>query len=304
MTADRRPGHPRRLAGAAAARGTGVADRGRVWAQTRDPASHSGATIGWIRRYRAADGQLYAVLLAAYFFLPMVPALLVEVTYVSNNPAELATHVTHLLGLHGGTAALLRTVLLGAGQNRFSAVLLAILNLVLFGLGFARVLQLAHARSWAILLPRSAVADQARYLLVLLVMLGMTVLYVLQTRYVSGRSPAIGWLLDAAWLLVLFGFFVWTPRLLLHGRVSVRDLVPGAIFTVLGLIALRLLSVVVFAHWLQSYSKTYGALGIVMACFFWFIVGATILVLAAALSPALADRREFVEGRLEEHPPP
>ena len=303
MTADRRPGHPRRLAGAAYARGSGIAEHGRLWAETRDPASHSGAAIGWVRRYRAADGQLYAVLLAAYFFLTMVPAVVVEATYVSQNPAELGDHVAQHLGLHGATAALVGTVLAGAGQHRFLSVLLAILNLVLFGLGFARVLQLAHARSWGIDLPRSALVDQARYGLVLLVMLTMSFLYVLQTRYLSGRPPAIGWILDAVWLGVLLGFFVWSPTILLHHRVSRRALVPGAVFTVLGLAALRLVSVIVLAHWLESYSRTYGALGIVMASFFWIIVAATILVLAAALSPALAHRRELLAAGLKDHPP-
>ena len=39
------------------------------------------------------------------------------------------------------------------------------------------------------------------------------------------------------------------------------------------------------AHWLNWYSTTYGAFGIVIALFFWIILEATIIVLAAALSP-------------------
>ena len=45
------------------------------------------------------------------------------------------------------------------------------------------------------------------------------------------------------------------------------------------------------------YSKSYGALGIVMAIFFWLVIAATILVLAAALSPALAHRRDLRQAR-------
>ena len=37
------------------------------------------------------------------------------------------------------------------------------------------------------------------------------------------------------------------------------------------------------AHWLNWYSTTYGAF--VIALFFWIILEATIIVLAAALSP-------------------
>jgi voltage-gated potassium channel len=75
--------------------------------------------------------------------------------------------------------------------------------------------------------------------------------------------------------------------------------VPGAIFTVLGFIVLRLISSLLLTHWLHWYSHTYGALGIVMAIVSWMMVFATIMVLAAALSPALAHRRGPIEGQID-----
>jgi len=79
--------------------------------------------------------------------------------------------------------------------------------------------------------------------------------------------------------------------------VPARVLVPGAVFTIVCLIGLRLASTLVLTRWLTSYSQSYGALGIVMAIFFWLIIGGTILVLAAALSPALAERRHLIAAR-------
>ena len=105
-------------------------------------------------------------------------------------------------------------------------------------------------------------------------------------------------MLDVGWFLLLLGFFVWAPRILLHNRVAARDILPGAVFTMLGLVGMRIISGVLLKHWLEWYSKTYGALGIVMAMIFWIIVAATILVLAAALSPALAHRRDLRRGGL------
>ena len=288
----------RRTVAAAAARGTAVADRGSRWVEAQHPGSRRGATIGCVRRYRAADGQLYALLLATYFFLTIVPILIVEAGYVYSDPTALATRIEHRLGLSGATAHLFSTVLVGAGEHRFVSVLLAVLNLVVFGMGFGRVLQLAHARSWGIDLRGSQLVDQARYVSVLMGMVGLTFLYVLQTRLLAGHSPWIGRLLDIGWLALLIGFFVWAPRLLLHRRVSARDLLPGAIFTVLGLIVMRLISTILLVRWLDSYSNTYGALGIVMAIFFWIIAEATVIVIAAAVSPALAERRDWIEGRL------
>ena len=125
----------------------------------------------------------------------------------------------------------------------------------------------------------------------------MSILYLFQTRVLRGDPSWIGWVLDLGWLAVLLGFFVWAPWELLHRRVAARDILPGAVFTILGFITMRLISSLLLTHWLNWYSKTYGALGIVMAIVFWLIILATIMVLAAALSPALAHRRDLRLGR-------
>jgi membrane protein len=274
-------------------KGTAVAKRGSLWIENQPPDSRKGATIGWVRRYQAADGQLYAVLLSAYFFLTMLPVFLVAGSYLYSDPHALADRIEHRLHLHGTTADLFSTVMVGAGEHKLSAVLIAIVDLFFFGLGFARVLQLAHARSWGLDLRKSVVADQARYAEVLAAMVVGCFLFVLQTRELRGDPAWIGYVLDIGWVVLLVGFFVWAPRLLLHRRVAVRDLVPGAVFTLIGLIGLRLISVLLLTHWLNWYSTTYGAFGIVIALFFWIILIGTILILAAALSPALAHRRDL-----------
>ena len=89
----------------AATRGAAVAERGRLWIENQEPASRKGATIGWVRRYQAADGQLYAVLLSAYFFLTMLPVVLVTASYVYKDPTALSDRIEHRLKLHGTTAA-------------------------------------------------------------------------------------------------------------------------------------------------------------------------------------------------------
>jgi uncharacterized BrkB/YihY/UPF0761 family membrane protein len=61
---------------------------------------------------------------------------------------------------------------------------------------------------------------------------------------------------------------------------------------------MRAISSLLFAYWLEWYSRYYGGLGIVMALFFWLMIAATILIVAAALSPALAERRDLLEARL------
>jgi hypothetical protein len=175
------------------ARGTGAYDRGRLWIENQDPASRKGATIGWVRRYQAADGQLYAVLLSAYFFLTVLPLLLVYSSYLYHDPHALAMRLETRLSLGGQTAKLLDTVLAGASGHQLSAFLIAVIDLFFFGLGFGRVLQLAHARSWGLDLRKSVVADQVRYLEVLGAIALLLLVFVVQTRELRGSGAWIGW---------------------------------------------------------------------------------------------------------------
>jgi Ribonuclease BN-like family. len=88
-------------------------------------------------------------------------------------------------------------------------------------------------------------------------------------------------------------FFVWAPRLLTHGRLARRDILPGAVLTAVGLVALMLVSSVVMEYWLDLYARDYGGFGVVLAIYFWLAFSSAVIVIAASLSPALAERRSF-----------
>ncbi len=280
-----------------AARAKSTAERSQQWVERQDPASKPGVTIGWFRRYAAADGQLYAVLLTAYVFLTVLPAALVMASYMDSNPDALSNHMIHRLGLRGATTDLIHGVLSGTSGHKLSATLIALGSVAFFGLGIGRVLQLAHARAWGLDLGKARIRDQGRYTSVLLAILAAILVYTFESRLLQGQSRWIGWAVAPLWLAALFYFFVWAPRLLLHHRVARRDVVPGAVFTVLGLLGTRALSQFLLVNWLEWYGKNYGGFGIVMALFFWVTIPATILVLAAALSPALAHRRQLRRER-------
>ncbi|HTS72081.1 MAG TPA: YhjD/YihY/BrkB family envelope integrity protein [Gaiellaceae bacterium] len=291
------PAKAKRVGMGAYAKGNAVAVRGKDWADRQDPATRRGATIGWYRRFRESDGGLFAVLLTAYLFITVIPATVVMMGYVYNDPTKLADRLSGRLDLTGSVKTMLDSVLAGASGHQFVATLIAVFNVLFFGLGFGRVLQIAHARAWRIDLGKPQFFDQARYLVTLVVLLGFLLVFILQTRALHGQPGWIGWVLLPVWLFALLSYFVWVPRMLLHRRVTHRDVVPGAVFTLLGLVGLRLLSALLFRHWLVWYSMYYGSLGIVMALFFWILIYASLLILAAALAPALAHRRDLRQAR-------
>jgi membrane protein len=280
-------------------KGSAAAVRGREWADRQDPATRKGTTIGWYRRFRESDGGLFAVLLTAYFFITAVPAAVVMMSYVFSDPTELADRIARRLDLTGSVKSALDSVLTGAGGHQLGATLIAVADVLLFGMGFGRVLQVVHSRAWRIDLGKPQFFDQARYLLTLAVPLGLVLLYIVQSKALHGQPAWIGWVLVPVWIAVIFWYFVWMPRMLLHRRVTRRDVVPGAVFTLVGLVAMRLLSAVLFRHWLVWYDQYYGTLGIVMAIFFWIMAYASLLILAAALAPALAHRRDLREARAQ-----
>ncbi len=290
----------KRAYGAAQSKYTNVSTRGRLWIENQDPASRTGATVSWVRRYQAADGQLYAVLLAAYLFLTAIPLLLVYTSYAYKDPTALAKRLEDRLNLGAATSKAFESVMSGTSGHKLTGLLIAVINLFFFGLGFGRVLQLVHARSWGFDLRKRAIMDQARYLSVLGGLALVALFYVIQAKTLRGQPSWIGWVLDIVWLAVLVGGFVWAPRVLLDKRVAARDLLPGAVFTIACLVGVRLISVILLKNWLEWYSKTYGGFGFVMALFFWIIVITTVMVLGAALSPALAERRDLRQGL----PPP
>ncbi len=278
------------------ARGSALADRGVAWLEEQDPASRKGAAIGWFRRYQGADGQVFALLLTAYLFLTLLPAAVVVSGYLYKDPTTMVDRLIHRLGLTGSTATLIHGILTGSADNKFGATLIAIGSVVLFGLGIGRVLQLVHARSWRIDLGKARLTDQTRYLVTLLILLVALLLLIVQTKLLDGQPAWIGWVLAPLWLVALLAFFSWVPRMLLHNKVAARDVFPGAAFTVAALAGLRLLSHFVLVNWLVWYGKYYGGLGVVMALFFWILLAASIMIVAAALSPALAERRDLKEA--------
>jgi uncharacterized BrkB/YihY/UPF0761 family membrane protein len=72
-------------------------------------------------------------------------------------------------------------------------------------------------------------------------------------------------LLGIGWAGFLILFFVVVPWLLTHKRISPRDLVPSAVLTALGLVALMVVSRFVMQFWIDLYAKDYGGLGVVLA---------------------------------------
>jgi membrane protein len=275
----------------ASARAEALARRRREWVERQDPGSPSGVAISAWRHYRAVDGPLQSALLSLYFLVAVLPALLVLEAYLDPHPNSLANSIVHHYRLNGATAELLRGVLGEGRSHELGAALLAIASALFFGVGFGRVLQLVHVRAWR--LPLAArQADQALHAVVLLALYGLILLLLVQLTELSGAPGWVGSALAIGWVGLLVVFFVWAPWLLTHRLVSRRDLLPAAVLTAVGLVVLMLVSRHVMQFWVDLYARDYGGFGVVLAMYFWLAFSSAVIVWAAALSPALAERRD------------
>jgi membrane protein len=262
------------------------------WADQRDPESASGVAVGAWRRYRAVEGPLQSALLSLYVLVAVLPALLVMEEYLDRNPNALAARIVHHYNLNAPTARLIHDVLGEGHAHELGSALLAIAGALFFGLGFGRVLQLVHRRAWQLPLPTKG-SDQMLYAVVLLGLYGLILLLLVQLTELRGSPGWVGWTLSIGWIGLLVLFFVWAPWLLTHKLVTRRDLFPGAVLTALGLVVLMLVSAHVMQFWIDFYARDYGGLGVVLAIYFWIAFSSAVIVWAASLSPALADRRNL-----------
>ena len=273
-----------------------ASQRGQEWVERQDPGSRRGVAIGAWRRYRAVEGPLQTALLSLYILVAVLPALLVMEEYLDPHPNSLANSLVHHYRLNASTSELVHNVLGEGRSHELGSALIAIASALVFGIGFGHVLQLVHARAWQLDL-ETGVSDQLGYGAVLAGLYGLLMLLLVQLNEFHPSSVIVEVLLGLGWVGFLMLFFVVAPWLLTHKQVAARDLLPGAALTAFGLVALMVASRFFMQFWVDLYARDYGGLGVVLAIYFWIAFSSAVIVWAASLSPALAERREVRHDR-------
>jgi membrane protein len=256
-----------------------------------EPSSRKGVAIEWFARYRAADGGLYSLLVAAFLFITFVPAMVVISTYVSSDPDLVATRLIERLNLSGATARLVRDVLSGAGIEKLIATLIAVISVIIFGTGIGRTLQIVYARVWRLRELQAGFVENLRYLVWLSALVVGGGLYAIEIALLRRADDWVEWVTAPFWILGIVAFLTWTPVFLLHRQVTWRDALPGAVATTVGLAGIRLLSSIIFTNWLNWYAEYYGGIGIAIAALFWLALITSVFIAGAAFAPAYLAHR-------------
>jgi membrane protein len=237
----------------------------------------------WLLGFVRLQGFDRAVALAGQAFTALIPLLIVYSAIVSSATGEdFADKMISALELKGSTAAAVRQAFAPAGEVESEVSLIGSVLLVGSALSFTRALQRLYQLSW----------DQAK--------LGLRaakwgLIWLVVVIAIVTLRPIILDGLHGIWLVALtigFATCLWlvTPYVLLARRIGWQRLVPTALLTAVGMLAIEISSAVWMPHTMATSAEQFGLIGIAFVLLSW-LVGAGMVLVVAAAGGAVIDER-------------
>jgi membrane protein len=257
-----------------------------------------GLPLSVVFKFADDQGTYLAALITYYGFLSLFPLLLVMATvlgFLLPAHPELQQQLIHsalsqfpIIGdqLTSGTQPLR-----GSGAGLVTGLLVALYG----GMGVSVALQNALDQVWGVPVAKRPNPFLAR--LRSLLMLGLLGLGVVLTTALAAFSgvgesfgPVLRWAATAASVAVNCGLFVLAFRVLTARKVSLREVLPGAVLAAVAWQGLQSVGAVYVDTQLRGSTQVYGLFGIVLGLMAWIFAEAVVVVLAAELNVVVADR--------------
>jgi membrane protein len=253
------------------------------WLRERSDRPLGRLGLQWFRAYFGASRNSGCAI-TIYASLSVLPAALVFVAAVYSVGGDVNVYAQHLvdhLNLSGSTATLVKETFGSASSNKLAATITMIVTFLLWGIGIGQLYQDVYARAWGIQV--GSAADQALYTIFFFVFAAaLTAVMVAQSELGdTGR-----WLvLVPAWILGSLAFWLATPHFLLHRKIAVRKLLPGALLATLVLGGTAAFAPLFLAPALTTNGKAFASLGIVLSIVGYLFVMITLSLVCAVFSP-------------------
>lgn len=266
------------------------------WLRSRADTSLGRLSLLWFRRYFEASRNSGAAA-AAYVALSVLPAALVVIAFFNlakgDENAFAERLITHM-NLDGSTASLVHDLFGTTANNVLAASVTVVIGFLVWGISIGQIYQDVYARAWRIHV--GSAADQVLFTIWFFVLSGLIALAIVA----GSELRTAGWLaVLPVWIAGSMVFWLWTPRFLLHRKISVRSLLPGALlatFVVGGTIATSPLWI---GPTLNQNAKAFGSFGVVLALFAYILIGVTLSMVCAVFGPVWAEWRQGESGRKE-----
>ena len=245
-----------------------------------------------IRRFNAIEGKHLALVIATNLFIAIIPLLILGYAFLEafNPHRSFGVLLVKAFHLSGDTARTVQDTFTNAGSAKNTALSISLISLLITGFDISATVQLAYARAFAVT-PLKGINKYLRgavWLAVLLAVSGGG----LTLRYLASSQP--WWfliLLVPVYLLLEFGFFIVTPRLLLDLPFAWRDLVPGAGISTLAAVIVTGVSSFELHNWLRAYGQAYGGFGIALSIIAYVGILALFWVWVAAVMGEYWERK-------------
>ena len=276
-----------------------TSEHGRVeavhdWLARRADTSVGRLALQWFRAYFAASRNSGCAT-TVYSALSVLPAVLVVAAVLhpsSGDSTVFAQRLVTHLKLNGPTASLVQGTFGSASSNALAASISVFVSFLLWGIGIGQIYQDVYARAWGIKV--GSLADQGLFAIFFFVLTGVLALAVLATV----RLHDTGWLvLLPVWLVASTVFWLWVPRFLLHRKIGLRALLPGALLASVVLGGTVATSPFFLAAPLNANGKTFGSFGVVITFIGAVFMLVTMSLVCGVFSPVWANWRETEKQR-------
>jgi len=272
------------------------------WLRERSDRPLGRLALQWFRAYFAASRNSGCAI-TVYSSLSVLPAALVFVAAiyaVGSDVNVFAQHLVDHLNLTGDTARLVEDTFGSASSNALAATLTTIVTFLLWGIGIGQIYQDVYARAWGISV--GSPADQALYTAFFFVFAAALALVVVAQSELGGAGRWV--VLVVIWILGSLAFWLGTPYFLLHRKIGLRRLLPGALMATLVLGGTAVFSPLFLAPALTANGKAFGSLGIVLSLVGYLFVMVTLSLVCAVFSPVWFAWRADEKSRAADSPDP
>ena len=251
----------------------------------------------WFRAYFEASRNSGSAA-TLYSFLSVFPTALVGVAYLHSSGRDtnaFADRIITHLNLTGSTAGVVRDTFGTVADNRLGATVTVIISFLIWGLGLGQIYQDFYARVWRIEI--HSPSDQGLFAIFFFVAAGL----VGAVAVSAGQLREAGWLvLVPVWLVGSTLVWLLVPRFLLHRKVGLRALLPGALLASVVTGGAIATSPLWMAGVMNSDGKYFGSFGVAVAIVAYAFIMTTLSMVCAVFSRVWAEWRRTEKLRREQ----
>ena len=258
------------------------------WLAGRTDTSLGRLALQWFHGYFEASRNSGSAA-TLYSFLSVFPAALTAAAYfhaAGGDTGAFADRLVTHLKLTGSSADLVSSTFGAVSTNALAATFTVVLSFAFWGLGVGQIFQGVYARAWRVEV--GSAADQGLFAIWFFVVTGVVLLGVVAAQQLKSD----GWLvLVPVWLVGSTVFWLWTPRFLLHRKIGLRALLPGALLAAVVLGGAVGTSPLFVGPALNSYGNYFGSFGVVVVLVAYVFIMTTMSLVCAVFSPVWNEWR-------------